>query len=77
MKSVPGDAERLGWWDQLPETPPNVDLRQHRVELNALLRAAVLAGAEERSVAEKGRGLTEEKLRRVMRDYPGDLPTEP
>ena len=66
-----------GWWDRPPETPVDADFRQHRVELNALLRVAFLAGAEERSRNEHGRGLTAEELRRVMRDYPGDLPTEP
>jgi hypothetical protein len=73
----PNDVDRLGWWDRLPETPVDVDFRQHRIELNALLRAAFLAGAEERSLAAHGRTLTADELRDVMRDYPGDLPTEP
>ena len=50
---------------------------EHRRELNRKLRAAFLAGAEERSRAVDGRGLNEDELRRVMAEYPGDLPTEP
>jgi hypothetical protein len=43
-------------------------------ELNRRLRLAFLAGAEERSVREEGRGLTEAELKAVLRRYPGDLP---
>jgi hypothetical protein len=43
-------------------------------ELNRRLRAAFIAGAEERSRREAGRGLTEQELERVLRRYPGDLP---
>jgi hypothetical protein len=37
-------------------------------------RVAFIAGAEERSRRELGRGLSEEELERVLRRYPGDLP---
>ena len=63
------------YWERLPETPAQVDIRQHRIELNRKLRAAFLAGAEERSRAERGRGLTELEVLRLSWDYPGDLPT--
>ena len=43
-------------------------------ELNRRLRVAFIAGAEERSRRELGRGLSEEELERVLRRYPGDLP---
>ena len=46
----------------------------HRRELNRKLRAAFLAGAEERSCRVFGRGLTDEEVRRVIEHYPGDLP---
>jgi hypothetical protein len=47
----------------------------HRLgELNRRLRIAFIAGAEERSRRELGRGLSEEELERVLRRYPGDLP---
>ena len=49
----------------------------HRHELNRKLRAAFMAGAEQQSLRGNGRGLTDEELRRVIRRYPGDLPTEP
>jgi hypothetical protein len=49
---------------------------EHRHELNRRLRAAFLAGAEDRFRAEHGRGLTESELRRVMQRHPGDLRTE-
>jgi hypothetical protein len=42
-------------------------------ELNRRLRVAFIAGAEERSLRELGRGLSEEELERVLRRYPGDL----
>ena len=45
-------------------------------ELNRLLRAAFIAGAEERSRSRLGRGLSEEELERVLRRYPGDLPEQ-
>ena len=45
-----------------------------RKELNRRLRAAFIAGAEERSRETVGRGLTGEELERVLRRYPGDLP---
>lgn len=41
-----------------------------RADLNRRLRAAFLAGAEERSRADHGRGLTEDELRRILRHYP-------
>jgi hypothetical protein len=43
-------------------------------ELNRRLRVAFIAGAEEQSQREAGRGLTEQELERVLRRYPGDLP---
>ena len=43
-------------------------------ELNRRLRIAFIAGAEEQSQREVGRGLTEQELERVLRRYPGDLP---
>jgi hypothetical protein len=45
----------------------------HRRTLNRELRTAFIAGAEDRSLREQGRGLTEEELRRVLARYPGDL----
>jgi len=48
--------------------------RARRLELNRKLRRAFVAGAEERSQRELGRGLTSDELRRVLRRYPGDLP---
>jgi hypothetical protein len=47
---------------------------ERREELNLRLRAAFIEGAEERSRAALGRGLTDEELRRVIGRYPGDLP---
>lgn len=35
---------------------------------------AFLAGAEEASLHEKGCGLTDKELRRVLEEYPGDMP---
>jgi hypothetical protein len=46
---------------------------QRFVELNRRLRLAFVRGAEERSVREGGRGLTEAELKAVLRRYPGDL----
>jgi len=43
-------------------------------ELNRRLRVAFIAGAEEQSRREAGRGLTEQELERVLRRNPGDLP---
>jgi hypothetical protein len=43
-------------------------------ELNRRLWVASIAGAEEQSQREAGRGLTEQELERVLRRYPGDLP---
>jgi hypothetical protein len=53
-----------------PLTPAQAD---HRRTLNRELRAAFLAGAEERSLREQGRGLTEDELQAVLRRYPGDV----
>ena len=50
------------------------ELEAHRKELNRKLRLAFLRGAEERSQAALGRPLTEDELRRVLRQYPGDVP---
>ena len=49
------------------------DQAEHRHTLNRELRAAFLAGAEERSHREQGRGPTVEELRAVLERYPGDL----
>jgi len=48
--------------------------RQPTTELNCRLRVAFIAGAEEHSRREVGRGLSDEELERVLRRYPGDLP---
>jgi hypothetical protein len=45
-----------------------------RRELNRRLRVAFIAGMEERWLADHGRPMTAEELRRVLRRYPGDLP---
>jgi len=47
-----------------------------RADLNRRLRLAFIAGAEERSWREHGRGLTADELRRVLVRYPGDLPNK-
>jgi hypothetical protein len=47
---------------------------QHFTELNRRLRFAFVRGAEEHSLREQGRGLTQDELGRVLRRYPGDLP---
>ena len=52
------------------------EFAEHRRELNRRLRATFLAGAEERSIKERGRGLSEPELRRVMAEYPGDTPEQ-
>ena len=57
---------------QKPSQPTNSTDRFR--ELNRRLRVAFIAGAEERSRREAGRGLTEQELERVLRRYPGDLP---
>lgn len=49
-------------------------LAAHRADLHRRLRAAFIAGAEERSRREVGRGLSEDELERVLRRYPGDVP---
>jgi hypothetical protein len=57
------------------QPPPAPTDRSDRFrELNRRLRVAFIAGAEERSRRELGRGLSEEELERVLRHYPGDLP---
>lgn len=48
--------------------------RSRRAELNRKLRQEFVAGAEERSRRELGRGLTPDELERVLKRYPGDLP---
>jgi hypothetical protein len=45
-----------------------------RDALNRRLGAAYLEGAEERSQRGRGRGLTEDELRRTLTAYPCDLP---
>jgi hypothetical protein len=49
-------------------------LTARRADLNRRLRLAFIEGAEERSRARLGRGLTDEELQRVLRRYPGDAP---
>jgi hypothetical protein len=56
-------------------SPEPLRAREHRIELNATLRAAFLAGAEEQALADQGRGLTGDELLAVMAEDPGDLPT--
>jgi hypothetical protein len=46
------------------------EMRRRR--LNERLRASFIAGAEEESRRRLGRGLTREKLERVLRHCPGD-----
>ena len=58
--------------DQQPPQP--TDSTDRIRELNRRLRVAFIAGAEEQSQREAGRGLTEQELERVLRRYPGDLP---
>jgi hypothetical protein len=58
--------------NQQPSQP--TDRSDRFRELNRRLRVAFIAGAEERSRRELGRGLSEEELERVLRRYPGDLP---
>jgi hypothetical protein len=53
---------------------PPIGTATRRQELNRRLRLAFIAGSEERSRRELGRGLTDEELRRTLRRYPGDLP---
>ncbi len=45
-----------------------------RAELNRKLRQKFVAGAEERSRRELGRGLTPDEMDRILKRYPGDLP---
>ena len=69
MSERPGGSSDRSRWTKAEWTA-------HRHELNRKLRAAFLAGAEERSRAERGRGLTESEVLRLSWDYPGDLPTD-
>ena len=56
--------------DQLARVS-EADARRQR--LNARLRAAFIAGAEEDSRRRLGRGLTPKELERVLLRYPGDV----
>ena len=58
-----------------PQPDPSVGAAEHRRHLNRQLRAAFLAGAEEDAQRRLGRGLSAEELQKVLRQYPGDLPT--
>jgi hypothetical protein len=49
---------------------------RNRQQLNRRLRAAFIAGAEDRSRQDQGRGLTETELRGILEQYPGDLASE-
>ena len=42
-------------------------------ELRRRLRLAYVDGAEDWTLAERGRGLTDGELERVLRHYPGDV----
>jgi hypothetical protein len=55
--------------------PPD-EVAGHRQDLNRRLRLAFLAGAEERSRQDLGRGLTEAELRAILDRYPGDVNRE-
>ena len=68
---LPATDENVGV-NQKPSQP--TDRSKRFRELNRRLRVAFIAGAEERSRRELGRGLSEEELERVLRRYPGDLP---
>jgi hypothetical protein len=46
---------------------------ERRARLNQRLRRALLEGAEENSRRRLGRGLTREKLERVLRHYSGEV----
>ena len=48
---------------------------EKRRNLNQRLRMAFIAGAEDRSRSVVGRSLTDEELRRILVQYPGDLPS--
>jgi hypothetical protein len=61
----------------MPGKPGASSAADRRADLNRRLRAAFLAGAEEQSTRNQGRGLTDEELRRVLQRYPGDLPERP
>jgi hypothetical protein len=52
------------------------DGAERRNKLNRKLRTAFLKGAEEHSRRSLGRGLTAEKIDRVIRRYPGDVADE-
>jgi hypothetical protein len=56
------------------EKAESKSLTARRADLNRRLRLAFIGGAEERSRARLGRGLTDEELERVLRWYPGDAP---
>jgi hypothetical protein len=73
----PSNDEPLGWWVRLPEAPADVDFRRHRIELNELLQAAFIDGAEEHSLRTKGRGISDEELRKALDSYPGDMTIQP
>jgi hypothetical protein len=57
------DEERVG-----------ADKKRSRDALNRRLRRAFFEGAEQQSRRVLGRGLTADELRRVLGQYPGDLP---
>jgi hypothetical protein len=59
----------------MDERVPPKPSRRSRQALNRRLRAAFLAGAEERSLRVHGRGLTDAELGSILAEYPGDLPT--
>jgi hypothetical protein len=71
-------AERLirSHRNTLTATATADEFHDHREALNQKLRAVSVLGAEEQSHRVHGRGLTEEEFRRVLRLYPGDVPSQ-
>jgi hypothetical protein len=62
-------------WQEL--SPEITDLRRYtsayRADLDRRSRLAYLSLVDETSWLERGRGLSNEEARAVLRDYPGDL----
>jgi hypothetical protein len=74
MPDPPGLAQLLaGHRNALGPNRTPEQFRRHRVMLNTRLRADSLAGVEQRSLVERGRGLTEEEVGAALAGYPADL----